>query len=188
MAGYATPGLSSTSPPPTRCSRSWVTTSARDWPPCVRSERLILAAAHQADACRSRNSKTSDSSTPGKLPDGSASSTCECARADGQAMPSHRAASAAGGRWQHSPDGQPDVVRSVVSRPRNQRECSYGTPSVTAKPCSRPESTSAVHQYVPDGVSEYWKYGLNRSEAEKTRRPDHWRHIRCPSMAPVGSA
>lgn len=80
---------------------------------------------------------------------------CECARADGHAMPFHRAASATGGRWQHSPSGHRDVVRSVVSRPRNQRLWSYGAPRVIANPRSRPESMNAVHQYVPDGVSEY---------------------------------
>ena len=48
----------------------------------------------------------SASSTPGKLPAGSADRMCECARAEGQAWPSHRSASATGGRLQHSPSGQ----------------------------------------------------------------------------------
>ena len=52
----------------------------------------------------------------------------------------------AGGRWQHSPPGHAEVWRMVVSRPRNQRECSYGTPNVIAKPRSRLWSTKAVHQ------------------------------------------
>ena len=77
-------------------------------------------------------------------------------RADGQARPSQRAASAAGGRWQHSPAGHAEVQRIGVSRPRNQRECSNGTPRVMAKPRSRLWSTNAAHQYVPEGVSEYW--------------------------------
>src|ERR1022692_4799542 len=98
----------------------------------------------------------SASSTPGKLPDGSADKMCECARADGQAMPSQRAASRAGGRWQHAGSGQDDVLRLVVSRPRNQGASSNGTPSVIAYPRSLPGSTEARHQYVPDGVSEYW--------------------------------
>ena len=42
---------------------------------------------------------------------GSADRMCECARAEGQARPSQRAASAAGGRWQHSPSGQAEVRR-----------------------------------------------------------------------------
>ena len=35
-----------------------------------------------------------------------------------------------------------------------------------------------MHRYVPDGVSEYWKYGLNGSAAANTWRPDQLRHIR----------
>src|SRR5260370_27217320 len=95
--------------------------------------------------CRSRNSYTADSSTPGKLPVGSADRMCECARADGQARPSQRAASRAGGRWQHSPSGHEEVWRMTVSRPRNHRECSDGTPSVIAKAGSRLWSTKAAH-------------------------------------------
>jgi hypothetical protein len=74
----------------------------------------------------------STSSTPGNAPDGRTDRTWECARADGQAMPSQRSASAAGARWQQSPSGQRDRVRRVASRPRNQREWSNGTPSVIA--------------------------------------------------------
>jgi hypothetical protein len=74
----------------------------------------------------------STSSTPGNDPAGSADSTWECARADGQARPSQRSASASGARWQHSPSGQYERVRKVDSRPRNQRECSKGTPNVIA--------------------------------------------------------
>ena len=70
----------------------------------------------------------STSSTPGNAPDGRTDRTWECARADGQAMPSQRSASAAGARWQQSPSGQRDRVRVVDSRPRNQREWSNGTP------------------------------------------------------------
>ena len=104
----------------------------------------------------------STSSTPGKDPAGRADRMCECALADGQAMPSQRSARAAGARWQQSPSGQRDRVRRVDSRPRNQREWSNGTPSViayavladTASPALR--STWATQKYVPDGVSEYW--------------------------------
>ena len=69
---------------------------------------------------------------------------CECARADGQAIPSQRAASLAGGRRQQDGSGQVDLVRLVVSRPRNQRASSNGTPSVIAKPRSLPGSTEAT--------------------------------------------
>ena len=72
----------------------------------------------------------SASSTPGKLPAGSADRMCECARAEGHAFPSHREASAAGGRVQHSPSGHADWVRTVLARPRNQRESANWTPSV----------------------------------------------------------
>src|SRR5258708_38927676 len=98
----------------------------------------------------------SAASTPGKLPEGSADKMCECARADGQAMPSQRAARRAGGRWQHDGSGHADLVRLTVSRPRNHLASSNGTPSVIANPRSLPGSTEATHQYVPDGVSEYW--------------------------------
>src|SRR5512146_2681088 len=99
----------------------------------------------------------STSSTPGKAPDGSTDSTCECARADGQAIPSQRSARAAGARWQQSPSGQRERVRIFDSRPRNQREWSNGTPRVIAYPASpEPGSTWATQKYVPDGVSEYW--------------------------------
>src|SRR5580704_16022884 len=104
----------------------------------------------------------STSSTPGNAPDGSTDRTWEWARADGQAMPSQRSASAAGARWQQSPSGQRDLVRIVDSRPRNQREWSNGTPSVIAYPVpagiGSPAlwSTCATQKYVPDGVSEYW--------------------------------
>jgi hypothetical protein len=130
----------------------------------------------------------SASSTPGKLPAGSADKMCECARAEGHAFPSHRSASAAGGRAQHSPSGHADRLRMVVSRPRNQRESVNGTPSVIANPRSAWGSTCATQKYVPDGVSEYWQCGENRLAALNTCRPDHRRHIRCPSIAPVGSA
>src|ERR1700689_3731138 len=130
----------------------------------------------------------SASSTPGKLPAGSADKMCECARAEGQAWPSQRPASAAGGRLQHSPSGHADRVLVVASRPRNQRECSYGTPSVIANPRSARGSTWATQKYVPDGVSEYWQYGENRSATPNTCRPDHWRQSRWPSIAPDGSA
>src|SRR5262249_17251916 len=104
------------------------------------------------------------------------------------AIPSQRAASAAGGRWQQSPSGHVDDLRRGVSRPRNQRECSYGVPSVIAKPRSRPWSTWATHQYVPDGGSAYWQKAEKGSAEENSCRPDHWRHIRCPSIAPESSA
>jgi hypothetical protein len=39
----------------------------------------------------------------------------------------------ADGCWQHSGAGQDDFIRTIVSRPRNQRESSYQTPNVTAK-------------------------------------------------------
>ena len=58
----------------------------------------------------------SASSTPGKLPAGSADRMCEWARAEGQAWPSHRSASAVGGRLQHSPSGQAERVLVLVSR------------------------------------------------------------------------
>jgi len=74
----------------------------------------------------------STSSTPGNAPDGRTESTWECARAEGHALPSQRSARSAGARWQQSPSGQRDLVRSFDSRPRNQREWSNGTPRVMA--------------------------------------------------------
>ena len=88
----------------------------------------------------------SASSTPGKLPAGSADRMCECARADGHALPSHRSASATGGRLQHSPSGQAERFLVVASRPRNQRECSNGTPKVIANPRSARGSTWAMQK------------------------------------------
>src|SRR5699024_211489 len=46
--------------------------------------------------CSSRKVYTSCSSTPGKVPEGRADSTCEWARADGHTLPSHREARGAG--------------------------------------------------------------------------------------------
>src|SRR5688500_6146238 len=85
----------------------------------------------QFPECACRNVVTSVSSTPGKAPGGMAASRCECARADGHALPSHSDVSEAGGRLQQLGSGQLDVARAVVSRPRNHFTCWYGTPMLS---------------------------------------------------------
>ena len=53
-----------------------------------------------------------------------------CTRALGHALPSHREVTSAGARRQHDSSGQVDVARFCVSRPRNHRASSNGTPTV----------------------------------------------------------
>ena len=96
------------------------------------------------------------SSTPGKVPGGTAASRWEWARALGQACSAHRAARSAGGRRQHAGSGQLDVARTVVSRPWNHFTCANGTPTSMAKSPDPVRSTWVVHQYVPRPMSVYW--------------------------------
>ncbi len=95
-------------------------------------------------------------STPGKTPTGSAASRDACGRALGQALSDHRCVSSLGGCRQHIGSGQRDADRSVVSRPRNQRTCANGTPTLTENAPCDDGCTRDVHQYVPDEVSVYW--------------------------------
>ena len=81
----------------------------------------------------------SASSTPGKLPAGSADRMCECARAEGQACPSHRSASATGGPAAAARrPGRPNASAWSLSRPRNQRECSNGDAERDGEPALGP--------------------------------------------------
>ena len=50
------------------------------------------------------------------------------------------------------------------------------------------DSTCAVHQYVPAGVSVYWWNEVNLSGDPNTVRDAHQRQAGCPSIAPVTSA
>src|SRR5690606_3031410 len=106
--------------------------------------------------CRSRNSYTSVSSTPGNVPGGTAASRWECARALGHESPAQRAASSAGGRRQHAGSGHWERARTVVSRPWNHLAWANGTPTSMAKSPALVRSTWVVHQYVPRPMSVYW--------------------------------
>ena len=119
-AGCGMPDRSLISRPPTRCSRSWARTSRRAWPRCGRSGRRSSARAPSRPHPRRRPAACgSGLRVPvegtehvgfvdaGKLPEGSASSTCECAAGGGPGLAFQRAVSAAGGRWQHAGSGTP---------------------------------------------------------------------------------
>ncbi len=93
---------------------------------------------------------------PGNIPRGRGENMCRCTRALGQAFPCHRSAASASGRRQHDSSGQCDTPRFVVSRPRNQRASSNGTPTVIEKSPSRVVPVWVEHQKVPAGVSVYW--------------------------------
>ena len=79
-----------------------------------------------------------------------------CTRALGQALPSQRLVSEASGRRQHDSSGQVEVARFWVSRPRNQRASSKGTPTVIENSASPVRPVWLEHQKVPAGVSVYW--------------------------------
>lgn len=81
---------------------------------------------------------------------------CRCTRALGHAFPDHRAADSAEGRRQHDSSGQRETARVWVSRPRNQRASSNGTPTVIEKSPSVVVPVWVEHQNVPAGVSVYW--------------------------------
>src|SRR5699024_364221 len=119
------------------------------------------------------------------MPGGTAASREACVRADGQLASSRFAASSRGACLQHAGSGHFEAERFDVSRPSNQPTWSNGTPTLTEN--SPPGSTRAVHQYVPLGVSVYWKYGLNRSATRWTVRDVKRLHAYCPSIAPSGS-
>ena len=89
----------------------------------------------------------STSSTPGNAPDGRTDRTWECARALGQALPSQRSARAAGARWQQSPSGQRDRVRS--------------------RGLAAPEPAGVVERHAQgDGVPGVARVGVNLGDAE----------------------
>src|SRR5690606_25546690 len=111
--------------------------------------------AHCYPAWRSRNSKTSVSLTPGKRPRGSGLKMWVCTRALGHAFSPHLSSTSGAGLRQQFSSGQVETSRAWVSRPRQKRESSNGTPTVME--CS-PMSAAPVcvaHQKVPAGVSVY---------------------------------
>jgi hypothetical protein len=52
--------------------------------------------------------------------------------------------------------GHADTSRAGVSRPRQKRESSNGTPTVIECSPTSPVPVCVAHQNVPAGVSVYW--------------------------------
>ena len=79
-----------------------------------------------------------------------------CTRALGQALPDQRSETSEATRRQHDSSGHVEVARFCVSRPRNHRASSKGTPTVIENSPSAVVPVCVEHQYVPAGVSVYW--------------------------------
>src|SRR5205085_1504822 len=99
--------------------------------------------------------------------------------------PRHLAVTSDGGRRQHSPSGQWETIRWVVSWPRKYLASSVLHPIVTASGVAVSASRYVLHQNSPAGVSVYWAYSANLSCEPNAWRVPHFRHARWPSIIPA---
>src|SRR5690606_37970283 len=111
---------------------------------------------HSGEWC-SRNSYTSDASTPGKDPVGSVARSVRGVATFGHSTSRQRLERCSGGRRQHTSSAWREIPRFAGSRPSHHFVTSSRWPRLTEGAPWLDCSTRAGPQKVPPPVSVYWK-------------------------------